>query len=221
MDIAHSYIEKGSGEYLILLHGNGEDSSYFENQLEVFSKYFKVIALDTRGHGNTPRGEGEFSLQRFAEDLYLFMKEKGISKANILGFSDGANIAILFALSHPECVLKLVLNGGNIFPMGLKPKVLNEIIADWNRTRKNPSLKRQEELLCLMVREPKLRFSDLAKIDAKSLVIVGSEDVIRRKHSTMIAKSLKNGEFAEIEGGHDIAYSKYSEFNEIVLRFLV
>ena len=221
MDIAHSYIEKGSGEYLILLHGNGEDSSYFENQLEAFSKYFKVIALDTRGHGNTPRGEGEFSLQRFAEDLYLFMKEKGISKANILGFSDGANIAILFALSYPECVLKLVLDGGNIFPMGLKPKVLNEIIADWNRTRKNPSRKRQEELLCLMVREPKLRFSDLVKIDAKSLVIVGSEDVIRRKHSIMIAKSIKNGEFAEIEGGHDIAYSKYSEFNEIVLRFLI
>ena len=69
MDIAHSYIEKGSGEYLILLHGNGEDSSYFENQLEAFSKYFKVIALDTRGHGNTPRGEGEFSLHsRFVQD---------------------------------------------------------------------------------------------------------------------------------------------------------
>lgn len=221
MDIKHNYIEKGNGDVLILLHGNGEDCTYFENQIDVLSNYFKVIALDTRGHGKTERGEGEFTLSRFADDLYSFMKEKKINKASLLGFSDGANIAILFALKHPKLVDKLVLNGGNIFPMGLKPKALNEIISDWNRAKKNPKLKRQEELLALMVKEPMLKYSDLNSIEAKSLVIVGTEDLIRKKHSISISRALKNGIFVEIDGGHDIAYSNSEEFNKKVLGFLL
>ena len=221
MDIALNYLECGFGDYLILLHGNGEDSSYFENQIGPFSKYFHVIALDTRGHGKSPRGEGEFSLNRFAEDLFLFMREKGIEKANILGFSDGANIAILFALSHPDMVQKLVLNGGNIFPMGLKPKVLNEIISDWNKAKKSSFLKREEELLALMVKEPNLSWDDLKSIGAESLVIAGTDDVIRRKHSKKIAESLKCAKFVEVPGGHDIAYAQSVAFNSKVLDFLV
>jgi len=56
MDIQLHSIECGSGEPLILLHGNGEDGSYFCHQLEAFSKNHRVIAIDTRGHGKTPRG---------------------------------------------------------------------------------------------------------------------------------------------------------------------
>lgn len=49
MDIEHNYIEQGTGFPLILLHGNGEDVSYFVHQMEPFSRYFRVIAVDTRG----------------------------------------------------------------------------------------------------------------------------------------------------------------------------
>ena len=212
--------EKGSGEALILLHGNGEDSSYFEHQIDFFSPYYRVIAVDTRGHGKSPRGSGEFTLSRFADDLYDFMLSKSIDKAHILGFSDGANIAILFALKHPESVGKLILNGGNIFPMGLKPAALNEIIHDWNIARRKPHLKGEEELLSLMVKEPKLKWDDLKKIRNDALVIVGEDDLIRRSHSEKIASSLPNGIFSEIEGGHDIAFSNSEEFNNIVISFL-
>ena len=53
MDISHFYLERGAGEPLILLHGNGEDSSYFFNQMDAFSAAYHVFALDTRGHGKT------------------------------------------------------------------------------------------------------------------------------------------------------------------------
>lgn len=53
MDITHNYIEKGKGEPFILLHGNGEDCSYFKGQLGEFSKLYHVYAIDTRGHGKT------------------------------------------------------------------------------------------------------------------------------------------------------------------------
>ena len=57
MDVDLHYREQGTGEPLILLHGNGEDGSYFEHQMNAFASRFRVIALDTRGHGRSPRGE--------------------------------------------------------------------------------------------------------------------------------------------------------------------
>lgn len=57
MDIELFYREKGSGEPFILLHGNGEDSSYFEHQTAYFGNRYRVIAPDTRGHGASPRGD--------------------------------------------------------------------------------------------------------------------------------------------------------------------
>lgn len=55
MDIQLSYTEKGTGHPLILLHGNGEDGTYFSHQVSCFSKTYRVIAIDTRGHGKSPR----------------------------------------------------------------------------------------------------------------------------------------------------------------------
>ena len=119
MDIKLHAVECGNGEPLILLHGNGEDGTYFARQMECFCNRFRVIAVDTRGHGGSPRGTAPLTLDQFACDLGAFMDERGIERAHILGFSDGANIALLFALAYQERVRSLVLNGGNLFPEGL------------------------------------------------------------------------------------------------------
>lgn len=120
MDIALAYQEKGSGEPLILLHGNGEDSSYFRHQIAHFQDRYRVIALDTRGHGKSPRGSAPFTIRQFARDLLDFLEIHGIADAVLLGFSDGANIAMRFAMEHPERVKALILNGGNLDPAGVK-----------------------------------------------------------------------------------------------------
>ena len=78
MNIRLHYMEKGCGEPLILLHGNGEDSGYFAHQIAHFSKYYRVIAVDTRGHGQSPRGEAPFTIRQFAEDLRAFMDQQQI-----------------------------------------------------------------------------------------------------------------------------------------------
>ena len=89
MEIEHVYIEKGQGEPIIFLHGNGENSSYFKAQIEAFSERYHVFAVDTRGHGRTPRGNKPFTIQQFADDLVCFMNMHQIQKAHLLGFSDG------------------------------------------------------------------------------------------------------------------------------------
>ena len=121
MDIRLYYEKAGDGEPLILLHGNGEDGTYFKHQMEYFSKDYRVIAIDTRGHGKSPRGEKPFTIRQFAEDLNGFMEEQGMEKAHLLGFSDGGNIALAFALRYPGKVESLILNGANLCPAGVKP----------------------------------------------------------------------------------------------------
>ena len=62
MDILHHTLCAGDGAPLLLLHGNGEDSTYFEHQIREFCEDFSVCAIDTRGHGGTPLGEAPFTL---------------------------------------------------------------------------------------------------------------------------------------------------------------
>ena len=69
MDITLHYQEKGTGTPFILLHGNGENCTYFKNQIEYFSDRYRMIALDTRGHGKSPRGTAPFTIEQFSCDL--------------------------------------------------------------------------------------------------------------------------------------------------------
>ena len=69
MEFQLYYTEQGQGTPFVLLHGNGESSDYFSHQIEHFSKTYRVIAVDTRGHGKSPRGDAPFTLAQFVEDL--------------------------------------------------------------------------------------------------------------------------------------------------------
>ena len=88
----------GRGHPLILLHGNGEDSSYWNAQISEFTRFMRVIAVDSRGHGASDSGTKGLSFDLMAQDLKHILDVKGIKKAFFLGFSDGGNLAIKFAL---------------------------------------------------------------------------------------------------------------------------
>ena len=225
MDINHYYIEKGTGFPLILLHGNGEACGYFVHQMEPFAKHFRVIAIDTRGHGQTPRGEASFSIRQFAEDLLDFMNLHQIEKAHILGFSDGGNIAMVFALMHPERVEKLILNGANLNASGVKRKVQIPIeigcrIAKLFAT-KSPAARKNAEMLGLMVNDPNVKAEEISCIQNPTLVIAGEKDMIKDSHTRLIAKSIPEAMLSIIPGNHFIANKNPDTFNEVVLRFLL
>ena len=194
MDISLYYREKGNKEPFILLHGNGEDGSYFENQIDYFSDKYRVIALDTRGHGKSPRGNAPFTIEQFSRDLYDFMTGLEISNAIILGFSDGANIAMKFAIKHSNMVKALILNGGNLNPKGVKrttqiPIEMGYRIAS-RFASKSPDAKRNAEMLGLMVNEPNISPVELSKITAPTLVICGKRDMIKESHTKEIARNI-------------------------------
>ncbi len=224
MDIQLYYEEKGSGESLILLHGNGENHEYFSRQLEFFSKKYRVIAIDTRGHGKSPRGTAPFTIRQFAEDLLCFMDEKEIEKAHILGFSDGGNIALVLALRHPERIKKLVLNGANLYGSGVKASVQIPIILGYKMasfcSKFNKKAKENAEMLGLMVNDPNLTVEELHALQMRTLVIAGTKDMIKEKHTRLIYENLPNGELKWIEGDHFIARKNSEAFNWAVEQFL-
>lgn len=215
MGIQLHFTKHGNGEPLILLHGNGEDSSYFEHQIAFFQDNYRVIAVDSRGHGGSPRGTAPLTLEQFANDLYAFMDQHGIESAHILGFSDGANVALLFALAHPARVRSLVLNGGNLFPEGLTEQTRREIGEEFEEAAAAND-ESQLELLRLMIDEPHIDPAQLAELKVPTLVVAGTDDVIEEEHTRLIAKSIPGAQLAFVEGTHFVASENPDAFNHVV-----
>lgn len=225
MDIELHCEETGDGEPLVLLHGNGEDGTYFAHQIAHFSQRFRVLALDTRGHGKSPRGEAPFTIRQFARDLLAFLDARGIERAHLLGFSDGGNIALAFALAHPERVGKLVLNGANLNTRGVKRSVQVPIELGYRMARLFAGLsakaRANAEMLGLMVNDPNVAPEELAALTAPTLVIAGENDMIREDHTRLIAERIPNARLAFVPGDHFVAAKNPAAFNREVERFLL
>ena len=220
MDIKLNYVDKGTGFPLILLHGNGEDLTYFTHQIEYFSRTRRVIAIDTRGHGRSPRGSAPFTIKQFAEDLYRFMNDLGIEKADILGFSDGGNIALTFALRHQDRINRLILNGANLSPKGVKASVQIPVVIGYHLAALLGGRKKAE-LLGLMVNEPNISSQELHGLTIPTLVIAGDRDMIKTSHTELIAASIPNSTLCIIPGDHFIANNKPILFNQMLDNFIL
>lgn len=209
---------------MILLHGNGEDADYFVHQLDYFSRCFRVIAVETRGHGKSPRGMAPFTIRQFANDLYEFMQAHKILKAHILGFSDGGNIAMIFAMRHPEMVDRLVLNGANLQADGVKREFQVPIEQEYEEALltadQDPEAKQKAELYGLMVNDPNIDVQELAGITARTLVIAGTDDMIEETHTRLIYENLPDAELSFVRGSHFIAAEEPDIFNRRVAEFL-
>lgn len=217
MDISLFFEQCGSGEPLILLHGNGDSHAFFAGQIPYLSRRFTVYALDTRGHGQSPKGKKPFTLSQFADDLNDFLDEQGIDRAHLLGASDGANIAMLFALRYPNRVRSLVLNSGNLDPDGLVPGFLQEIRSIYETVKTPRTL--ETGLLELMLFEPHIDPKELNGINVPTLVIAGDDDLILPEHTRLIADSIPNAKLVFLRGTHSVAQEQPDDFNEALEDF--
>lgn len=204
---------------MVLLHGNGGNSSSFFYIVNHFMRKRRVITVDTRGHGCSPKGTGDFTLKRFADDLKELLDGMGIGKADIVGYSDGGNIAMLFALKYRDRVSSMVLNGANVFPEGLEEKDLKWITKSYKSAKKalrrNPQDAKAREmydLMSLMVKEPHITPEELSTLDIPTLVLVGSRDAIKPSHTQLIADSIKGARLCTVKGGHNIVKTNPLEY---------
>lgn len=113
------YVERGSGQPLILLHGNGSMIQDFASSglIEMASQTHRVIAFDRPGFGHTARPRGAiWSPEAQADLVYRAMQQIGVVRAKVLGHSWGASVAVALGLKHPETAASLILASGYYYP---------------------------------------------------------------------------------------------------------
>ncbi|NPD89674.1 MAG: alpha/beta hydrolase [Asgard group archaeon] len=106
------YIEKGKGHPLVLLHGGIVTAEVnWPKQMEFFSNHFRVIAVDSRGHGRTNNPSEEFSYKLMADDIAALIQTLNLEKPFVCGWSDGGQIVLEIGINYPDLSKALVAGG--------------------------------------------------------------------------------------------------------------
>ncbi len=106
-----SYIEKGEGEALLLIHGVGLNADAWAPQIKAFAATHRVIALDMFGHGSSAPPPENAALEDYVQQARRLLDDLGIAQANVVGHSMGGLVAMGLAIAKPQRVRRLaVLN---------------------------------------------------------------------------------------------------------------
>lgn len=211
------YEEYGKGHPLIFLHGNNGSISDFYQQIPFFSKYYHVIAIDTRGQGkSTDLTKEDYTYEEFANDLYEVIQHLNLEKMSIMGWSDGGNTGLIFNSQHPELVSKLVTIGANLNPSGVSEDFINDLKKQISENEAG-----NQRLIKLMLNHPDITSKQLIHITNPVLIIAGSDDVIKEEHTKEIQKLILNSELEIIPNAtHYIPFEKPKKLNELIFEFL-
>jgi pimeloyl-ACP methyl ester carboxylesterase len=114
-----AYLDEGSGEVVLLLHGIAGSSQTWRALIGPLSRRYRVVAPDLLGHGNSTKPRSDYSLGALSVLVRDILDELGIDRASIVGHSLGGGIAMQFLYQHPGYVDRLVLIGSG----GLGPDV--------------------------------------------------------------------------------------------------
>lgn len=217
----------GKGEKtLFFLHGNGEDWTCFTKQIEFFSEDFKVVTMDSRGHGHSGISEKPLTIKQIAQDAATLIAKLHLERVTLVGFSDGANIVLEMALNSTFPYESLILGGANLNPKGVKmryqlPTILAHAFCEV-AARFYPKLQLKADILGLMTHEPNIRPERLHKITAPVLVMAGEHDMIKEKHTRLIAESLPNSTLEIIPRANHFIFNGWAgKVNHIMRKFLM
>jgi len=108
-DLTMKVVESGSGPAVLLIHGLGWDHSLWNPTIEQFSPHYRMIGVDTRGHGGTGKPPGPYDMGMFARDYAALADALGLKRVCVVGLSQGGMVAQKLALLRPDLVSSLVL----------------------------------------------------------------------------------------------------------------
>jgi 2-hydroxymuconate-semialdehyde hydrolase len=170
-----NYIEAGSGDPLILIHGSGPGVTAFANWRGVipdFAERFKCYAPDTLGFGYTdfPDEIAGFNMDRWVAHLVGFMDALGIAKAHVIGNSYGGALALAVATRHAERIAGIVLMGS----AGRTEFRMTQGLADvWGY---EPSMESMRELMRTFAHDPSLVKEEIVRSRYEASIRPGAHE---------------------------------------------
>ena len=202
----------GEGRPLLLLHGNGEDHTIFDRAVPLLAPFFRVYAIDTRGHGRSLY-DGELHYADMADDIREFLEKLDLNDAAVFGFSDGGINGLLAAMDNPR-ITDLITAGANTTPESITTgmKYLIRIIGSVTGDPK----------FVLMQKEPQISAEMLSHITARTLVLAGSGDLVKPDDTRFIAASVPDSRLRILDSeGHGTYIVHNRKIADLLLGYLL
>lgn len=207
----------GQGKPLVLIHGGASTiQTSFGRIIPLLSKNRQLICVELQAHGRTGDRKAELSFEQDADDVAALLKNLGIEKADIFGFSNGANTALQVAIRHPKLCKKVIaasvlLKRDGAFPMFwsfMKSGTFEQMPQQYKDAFM--SVNPDSTKLYTMYQKcatRMLNFKDVSDDEIKSikptvLLINGDDDVATCEHIVAMRKLIPNCKLAIIPGGH-------------------
>lgn len=187
------YAAEGRGKPVILLHGNGGSHNDLETTTRQLAQAgYMVYALDSRGQGAN-KDLDEYHYIDMATDVKEFIRQKGLDKPAVFGFSDGGIIALQIEVAYPGTAGLIITSGANIFVQDALTPDFTEYLN--SKTELSPLEK-------MMRDEPDMTPEDMQTIGIPCLILSGEHDLILETHTRMIADNIP-GAVCRILPGED------------------
>ena len=207
----------GEGKPLVLIHGGGSTiQTTFGKTLPLFAKQYKVIAVEMQAHGHTSDRNAPETFEQDADDVATLLKQLNISKAYIVGFSNGGSTTLQIAVRHPEIAEKIVVIAGAYKREGFIPGFFEGMphatLNDMPKGLQEAFLKINPDSAALfnMFNKDKNRMisfkdwpdSDIQSIQCPALIINGDKDVTTTEHALNMSKLIANARLMILPGLH-------------------
>jgi len=219
----------GTGDPMVLIHGNGGNIASMANQVDYFRKKYKVIVADSRAQGRSEEGEGRLTYEQITDDWAALLEELHIDSAYFIGWSDGGIESLLMAIRHPQKVKMMAIMGANLQPdssavysWAVNWVAKNAAYTDNMIAKKDTAYNYAviKKLFDLLGNQPHIAISDVQKIQAPALVMAGDKDVIREEHTLQLYQNLQKAWLCIFPGAtHMIPETDPELFNQTVERF--
>ena len=224
--------KEARGEPVILLHGGLANANYWGNQVKALQSRYRVIVMDSRGHGRSSRDDKPYGYDLMASDVLALMDFLKIPKAAIVGWSDGAIIGLDIALNHPERLTKLFAFAANSDPSGVSDitssPVFNAFIARAEKEYEtlSPTPTEYQSFLAQVQKmwetQPNWTADDLGRIAVPVWIVDADHDeAIKRENIEFMAANVPNaGLLLQPEVSHFSFIQDPEQFTSDVLHFL-
>jgi pimeloyl-ACP methyl ester carboxylesterase len=221
------YETYGTGDPLLLIHGNGGSIADFAAQIPFFTPHYKVIAMDSRDQGKSGDSPDALTYEKMTDDLVALLDHLKTGPVNVVGWSDGGIEALLLGMRHPQQVKKIVAMAANLNPT--ESAVEADIIAAAKtmvsqmpaEARNTPQGRRDLKVINIVFDQPNIDPKELESITAPTLVLGSDHDIVREEHTVEIYRHLPNGRLGIFPGAtHMIPFDDPATFNATVERFL-
>ena len=214
----------GTGQPVLLVHGNGSSIGELGAQIDYFRKRYRVIAMDSRDQGKSGDSPDKITYEKMTDDLAALLDHLKTGPVDVLGWSDGGIEALLLGIRHPAKVKKIATMAANLEPDGLYPETLALIKSMLDSTpaaaKATPQGKREMKVTQMMLDEPHIGLKALETIKAPTLVLASDHDLIRDEHTLDIYHHIPNSQLAIFPNAtHMIPYDDPVRFNTTVETF--